>query len=215
MIALPESVRTGAIEPHWHLGIAGRSGYKQTPLKPAGMQATMRRLDEKYELYPRITVWDCEEWRYSPKKQAMSMVRQGVTHAILIGYSWGFGYGVRKLAYELVKRGVRVELLLDCDGVMRNGKLPTFWPCNYLSGRSLMPWAGSIVLPESCDNVQGYRQENDKPAGFPYRVGKKGDKTELPVLRSEIHTSIDECQPWNKLVDQKVHHIAKPFMALT
>lgn len=199
MKTLPPPIHS-AKKGKWLLGITGNSGFTQTKSGQRGMWDTMGELDELFERYPQVKVYDCETWKHSAKRQADQMKLDGVTHSIHIGYSYGGGYGVNKLSRACIKRGIRPEMLLLCDPVYRNRFLHPFFVSNVFAVRSLFPGSAKIKYPAGV-HIKGIRQEKNKPQAHPVQIGD-GKPYKLPLAQDKtlIHSEMDDCNEWRALV---------------
>ena len=216
MSQLPPSIHSGFIHIDSKLGITGNSGYGQTRGEARGMADTMNRLQEELECYPRIKVYDCRVWKDNGKRQAKEMKRDGITHAINLGYSYGGGYGANKLARAEIKCGIRPELVLLCDPVYRNLALPTLFSAIVLCGRSLMPGSAKITYPKEVTWLRGLRQTKNIPSAHDIRKGKKGRTIRLPAVADTNigHSEIDDCKEWNSFVDASISPVVDLFKKL-
>ena len=110
------------------------------------------------------------EWNDSVREMAGLLERHavepGARRVVIAGYSWGAGYGGPRLARELMRRGIAVDLLILVDPIYRS-KLP-------LAFRLLAftTWFG-IRVPANVRAVVAWRQRRDALKGTGLRLDDK------------------------------------------
>lgn len=123
----------------------------------------------------------------------------GIGRVVIIGYSWGVGWGARKLATRLDRRGIVVPHLLSCDGVYRG---------RFSRLRSLInsgPLAPKIVVPSNVRRVTWLRQGINKPQGHEIAAAnEQRTKIELPTWVDLPHGEIDSSIEFEELAKKAV-----------
>lgn len=118
---------------------------------------------------------------------------------VLIGYSWGAGWGAMQMAKHLDKRGVRVTRALLIDPVYRH----RYWLGNW---RAFVPWI-PIRVPANVDHVTWWRQKRNLPRAHPLVGGVKIDAAQLVDCdhqhMDDAHIVVEACR----------HHALKEMAA--
>ena len=91
---------------------------------------------------------------------------------VIVGYSWGAGYGSIKLAQSLAKKKRIVDLLILIDPVYRSRLPLVFRMLAYTT------WFG-IVIPSNVRKVAVWRQNNHGPRGTKIKLEDKSKTTIL------------------------------------
>lgn len=144
-------------------------------------------------------VFDLRPWDHDWKALAAMVSRQGIREVIVIGYSWGGGFGAQVFARELEKHGIVVVLMGLCDAVFRPLWLWKKFPANVLSIRSILPGSAKIEIAKNVMRVFGVYQTETVPKGHTWKIPPhtvKGRFRKLPYP----HTTIDEAQEWHEMV---------------
>lgn len=128
----------------------------------------------------------------------------------IVGYSWGAGWGAKRLAVELNFRGLTVPGMLLCDPVYRSPVLPAWLPLNPLSLIHKRRWAPKIYLPSNIRNVRWLRQDVSRPQAHQLvAVNPQATVIHPPKVLQLIHSEMDESNEFaamsRELVNQAFH----------
>ena len=187
------------------VGIFTISGFTETEERLTGMEEIQRQLDDQYRHEDRVHVYDLRPWKHNAKGLAALAKRDGITHAIILGYSWGGGYGSPRLAKCLIKEGIKIPLVLLCDPVYRPQWLPSLGPANIFGFRALIPRSAVITFPAEIKCISGIRQHNNIPQGHKVRIGDGPAFDMVLINRSNInHGLIDNSYEWKSLVAAEI-----------
>lgn len=119
------------------------------------------------------------EWDDATKEMAELVKRHAIRDAnpgiIIVGYSWGAGYGSIQLAKSLAKKKRTVDLMLLIDPVYRS-KLPLIFRL-----LAYTTWFG-IKIPPNVLKVAVWRQNNNGPRGTKIKLE---DKSKTIILFEE------------------------------
>lgn len=185
------------------LGIATISGFRESDLEGSGTEDTHRKI-----LRPladgRALVYDVRPWNASPRAFAAMMVRDGIDRLVIVGYSWGAGYGAQRLARACARFGIVVELMLLCDPVFRPLWLPAWGVANLFGFRALIPRSACIEIPANVRRVASVFQRQTVPQGHPVRACSAWTEV-VPALEVEsTHTLIDSSPEWQAMVTNEL-----------
>jgi len=104
---------------------------------------------------------------------------------MLVGYSWGAGYGVVQLAKQLRERNIRVQHAVLCDPVKHSVAV---W-------RAMIPRTIfhhiQITIPSNIESVYWLRQYEDKPAGHDLVAESPYTKIHAPYILKCGHVEAD------------------------
>ncbi len=197
------------------IGIFPISGFTETEMDACGQDKIQRRLDQKFHHDQDVEVYDLRPWKADMAGLAELARRDGITHAIVLGYSHGAGYGSPHLCRELAARKIHVPLVLLCDPVYRPQWLPRWTIAQILSFRALIPRSATISFPGTVGRIRGVRQANNVPQGHRIRIGK-GEPFDVWLLtRPDVtHADIDDSEEWAELVDTEVEKTIGVLRAL-
>ncbi len=111
---------------------------------------------------------------------------------ILCGYSYGGGYGAKKLMDHCLARGVRFEHVILCDPVSRNplGWLGKWW----------------VKIPKNVKNVWLLRQEVDYPRGCKVTVDPKYTSEAGIWMLGSGHTYCDDNPAYLEAINKAIVH---------
>ena len=172
------------------------SGFTESNRLPIGM----RRLWQD-ELRPRssakVFIHPPVRWKHDCRDLVGTLEEINASRLIIIGYSWGVGYGATRLAKRALRAGIDVRLVLSCDGVYRPTWLPTW--ANFLAVNALTR-ARPIRFPGRVEAVAGVRQSGTLPAG--HDILLRSQRVTLTKLEHETHSSIDDAPHWRAMVAQ-------------
>ena len=140
------------------------------------------------------------EWDHPPGKLVGALHRMGVPSVVVIGYSWGAGYGAQRFAAAALRAGIAVDLMLLCDPVYRPLWLPPFLGTLPLALRALLPDSAVIRVPHGVRRVAAVRQAISLPRGHKLHLGP-ATASPLPRVLPYSHTAIDSAPEWHALVD--------------
>jgi len=134
---------------------------------------------------PDVCVQFChwnEDWAQRAAFIAENTRKVHDPEIIIAGYSWGAGYGARRLAAELKRHDLRVTSMTLCDPIYRSHLPITRW-----LALTRLPFP--IELPSNVEAVKVFTQLQSRPSAHPVLL--HGDR--LPVEELEAtHTNIDE-----------------------
>lgn len=137
-------------------------GFTQHLGRPSGSELLFNHL---WELVDGNTCVQLHTWRDDWPKIAEFMHRntdhRRPVKIHVFSYSWGFGWGFKKLAQELEKRGMVVNHAVGCDPVYRTAWMPEWLPLNPLSMLRLP----TIEIPANVRMVDHFYQRQDRPMG--------------------------------------------------
>lgn len=129
----------------------------------------------------QLRPWNCD-WRAEAE-----LIRRTSTNSptvVLVGYSWGAGWGVTRLASQLAKRGLGVSRAFLIDPVYRH----PYWLGNW---RAFLPW-WPIRIPANVAHVTWWRQEMDWPAGHDLRADGDATLIDREVVVEAAHVHMDD-----------------------
>lgn len=177
------------------------SGFRESEQASSGTERLHGMVTAAFS--PLAKIYDLRPWDHDMKGLARKMSRDGMTEAIIIGYSWGGGFGAQQLAKTCQSVSLRVPLMLLCDAVYRPQWLPSLLPANVLALRSIIPGSARIHIPENVERVAGVYQTMTIPKGHAYKMHggtKYGGMRKLDYP----HTEIDDAPEWRKLVTDEL-----------
>lgn len=183
-------------------------GFTETARDSTGLEECHRRHVAPYDDDPAIDVQPVREWKSDWKGIAARAHRDGIGSVVVVAYSWGAGWGAMRLARELQRQRITVELMLLCDPVFRPLWLPSWGFANLLGFRALIPGSATIKVPDNVERLVGLRQTNKRPCGHPLLW--HGKTVHLPKVSSATHTSIDSSPAWFDLVERELLAWLKP-----
>jgi hypothetical protein len=197
------------------IGIFVVAGFTETEAENTGSDFMQRALDEQFRKDYDVEVYDLRPWKADMAGLAELAKRDGVTHAIVLGYSHGAGYGSPHLCEELAKRKISISLLLVCDPVYRPQWLPRWTIAQALAFRALIPRSAVIRLPKQVARVKGVRQRNNVPQGHQLRIGDGPAFDVTLIERKNVnHSNIDESAEWRELVAEEVFNCVSTLRSL-
>lgn len=178
-------------------------GFTEDLAHETGTEWLYKRVIRKFSGPEVTTTWPMP-WDVDTAAVAAFALRQGFAEAVIVGYSWGAGYGAQRLAEELGELGIRVRLMLLCDPVYRPRWLPAWMGAFPLVFRALGRTA-RVRVPASVKRVAWVRQRENLPAGHDLKADDLGRTTiEDPLWLRYRHTAIDQAPEWFELVEQKL-----------
>lgn len=145
---------------------------------------------------PNLVIYSPEVWHSDPKVIMSELRRANVRKIMLIGYSWGAGYGCIKTARFARDYGISIPLACFCDPVFRSALLPTYIPINPLS---LLP-RKRITVPPSIKEVRWVKQKLNLPGNAELVAESPNTKINPPIWIEAKHAHIDESEVWFDLV---------------
>lgn len=86
----------------------------------------------------------------------------------IVAYSWGCGHGAMTLARQLKGRGIRVRVIVSCDGVARPWLAR--WRAVWSPLLSRIFGEPRISVPANVDRVVFLRQRTNRPFGHEFAV---------------------------------------------
>jgi pimeloyl-ACP methyl ester carboxylesterase len=149
----------------------------------------------------QVVIYSPEVWSQNPKVLLSEMRRVGIRRVMLIGYSWGAGYGCINFARHARNFGVEIPHACFCDPVYRSRLLPHWLPLNPLS----LLRGQRILVPPAIQQVRWVKQETDIPGGNTL-IPEDPFHTLIhnPIVLNTTHARIDEHYHWVDLVKKTV-----------
>lgn len=183
------------------IGIACISGFTETDREATGTDLLHREIERRWGRRPDVEVYDLRPWKHDAAGFAALMDRDDISEAIVIGYSWGAGYGSPRLCREILRHGIRIPLVLLCDPVYRPQWLPAWGPANVFGFRALFPRSAVIQFPAGVEQILGVRQASTIPQGHRVQIGEE-EPFDVKLLRRTCltHTNLDSSTEWKSLV---------------
>jgi len=168
-------------------------GFRQRTRTQMGLK-TLWREDLRPLAGPKAFVHPPVRWCHDVKDVLGTVRDVGAKRLIVVAYSWGVGYGARRVVREALSQGLKVDLVCSCDGVW---KAPgSRWLTGWLSVFS-MTRLPSIPFPKAVGRVVGVKQETSRPSGHSIR---HGDTWIFLKQLDATHNEIDEHPTWRSLV---------------
>lgn len=170
------------------------SGFSQRSDRPHGCLRLYRRLAMHRMPHTelRLLTWDADV-----RALADEMATLGTQRVLVAAYSYGAGWGARRLAWHLQSRGIAIDLMLLSDPVHRTW----FRPLNL---RALLPtghrFKPRIVLPATVRRVRTWRQITEPPFASPVYVPDPDEQVIL--VPNTPHVAMDDFAGWHDAVQQ-------------
>lgn len=169
----------------WHVCI---SGFLQSQGKMSGILGLWLntiRPQASQDVFTIYRPWDA---KWDEVANLIFLTRQP-EREVLVGiyaYSYGGGWGARRLSLELQKRGITVSTCILSDPVYRHPFFPLAW-------LALTP-CPRIHLPQNVDRVIYFLQRNNKPSGHLVTLERNKKKIEAPpmLVANISHQYMDE-----------------------
>ena len=143
------------------------AGFRQKLGEMSGPALLDRRLKDMLHDRRRDHV-ALRTWKSDHAGTAAEVARMGCRRVVLVGYSYGCGWGVKHLAKELAALDIEVDLCVLIDPVPRTW----FVPANVMA----MTRAGRFHVPRNVKRVALIRQLNGRPYGRDIVVGAGTEK---------------------------------------
>jgi len=193
------------------LGIAVISGFTETERKSCGLDKIQRALDELYKKTDNVEVYDLRQWKSDMRGLAELMKRDGITHAVIIGYSHGAGYASPLLARYLDKHEIAVKAALLCDPVYRPQWLPRWTLAQLLAIRALIPESAVIKFPSNVSTIKGIRQDSSIPSGHKVIIEGREHPWHVALIERQgiNHCTIDNAPEFQNLVFNNIAKILR------
>lgn len=183
-----------------------RSGNLQTAASPgSGCVRLFEDLNARFA--SRTVRVELEAWKDDPETTAAFVDRLSSDldppKIVLIGYSWGAGYGCVRLAKALRTRGLQVDAAVLCDPVYHSRVL--WWRA--LLARTLFRPV-TITIPSNVAEVHWLRQHVDRPAGHDL-VAQAPKRTTIhdPQVLDVGHLAIDDTREFHSLALRTVQDV--------
>ena len=180
-------------------------GFTETARDSTGLEDVHRRVIKPYATRHDVEVQPVRQWKDDWKGLARRAYRDDAQEAVLVGYSWGAGWGCQKLAAELSRHWITVRLMLLCDPVYRPLWLPPWGAANLLGFRALIPNSATIKIPSNVQRLRGLRQTNKSPRG--HACLWAGERVNFPRVANATHTNIDSSPAWEALVSVELQNL--------
>lgn len=166
------------------------SGFRQGLGADNGTHEIWEALRKYQSAQVQVTVctWN-DDWR--GRAELIDAFSDPDALILVAAYSWGAGYGLRKLAKHLRKRGRSIDMAVLCDPVYRS-RVPLF---RWLA--LVRRWR--IRLPENIRRAVWFYQRNRHPMGHLPRPADDPRVIRLQQL-DETHNSIDEAEEYYNAV---------------
>lgn len=149
-------------------------------------------------------------WDARTDRIAAFLQRQKVERVIIVGYSWGGGFGAQRFARECAERGIAVPLMLLCDAVYRPLWLSPFTGLLPLAFRALLPGSAKIEIPRNVRRVVSVRQTLSLPMGHPISGDLYATTVEPSRFLGYSHTAIDAAPEWHTLALSEIQKFLAP-----
>ncbi len=153
-----------------NLGVIVISGFSQKVSDRTGMGELYCKL-RKYASPTHYVMHRAWKGNFKELAAILDRDRTDEFKLVVIAYSWGCGHGVQELAKHLGRFGIRINLLILIDPVLKR-------PGWALSPRQA--WAltrfGRFKVPPNVDQVWSCRQLNHTPFGRKLRLASKRTK---------------------------------------
>lgn len=173
------------------------SGFTQNIGRPTGFDKLWAKL--RRAVKPEVVLTPPLVWNTDWKRWANFICRTSIDQPeiVVIGYSWGVGYGAVKLANELKKRGDNYQIShsVFCDPVYHSWMRP--WRAFFNSSK--------IVLPRNinCEGLVWFRQHEGKPMGADL-VSENFQSVPAPIILHCRHEYADDSATFHALAVKKV-----------
>lgn len=133
----------------------------------------------------------------------------------IVGYSWGAGWGAKRLAVELQARGIEIPRMLLCDPVYRSPVLPAWLPLNPLSLIHRGRLTPRIKLPSNIRRVDWLRQEISRPRSHDLvAVNPQATRIKPPIELELIHSEMDESREFAGMSQELVEVVLRDAAVL-
>ena len=185
--------------------ILTRMGFTEDRSKRTGQEILWAEELRAFSCSEVSVAWP-SEWNADPEDEVYFLKRNGIQRIVLIGYSYGGGYGVQKLADLAIKEGLEVPLMLLCDPVYRPKWLPG-WKWLH-SPRSLFPDGAEIKVNPKVGRVSYVRQEISLPRAHKVSLSP-GTVLGRALTLEALHTEIDEAPEWRYMVREELEKLLK------
>lgn len=163
------------------------TGFRESWDKPTGLEAFWWN-ELRMHSRPLVMVHPPFKWSRDMKEVARLLDRHLLDDGVIITicYSYGMGYGHRRLARDLGALGRKIHTTFSIDGVYRSRLWSTKW-------LAFTNWA-KIRVPENVERVVPFVQKQDPLLQGHSIVAKdpKSTVVEEPVLIKATHTEIDD-----------------------
>jgi pimeloyl-ACP methyl ester carboxylesterase len=207
------------------------SGALQHEGQSHGLARLFTRLEERLDrpgLFLELLRWS-HDWRHVARKIRLA-TRVGIEpHVIVVGYSYGGGWGAMQLARRLEDEGLAIDELYMVDAVYRSpwwllmwrSFMPPHWPRRrgYTRGAALRQWffrglwllgklcpplVPTIKIPRNVGFVNEIRQRENVPMG--HKLVRESPKT--MILRTlplcVRHEAMDDVRVLHEMVEDSV-----------
>jgi len=193
------------------------TGRTEDSVYPSGTGELYRRLRERYSSKIYISLWP---WNTNWEFVAGLIKHYDHEHMqyVLGGYSWGVGWGIRRLVYQLknIDPHRTIETVVSCDGIWRFIFTPSWFRIAPSVIGSAIPFNTvfpRIVIPMNVCKVRWVRQANGWPTGDKV-VAENPIFTHVydeVIIRDEEynHFNIDEHPVFEELMDQSIKELIR------
>lgn len=126
----------------------------------------------------------------------------------IVGYSWGGGWGAKRLSEQLQDRGLYIPRMLLCDPVYRSPFLPAWLPLNPLSLIAIGKLRPAIRLPSNIRRVEWLRQGVSYPRGHDLvAINSQATRIKAPVEIQLVHSEMDESYEFAEMSRELVRSV--------
>lgn len=169
------------------------SGFTQNRSRESGSEILWRKLQAyaDHEHYVEVRKWK-SNWKRVALFIHRNLDEDGIIN--IYAYSWGAGWGFRKLERELKKLGRRVHVAVLCDPVYRNPWMPSWLPLNPIS-MTLIPRI-SVV---NTDHVFWLYQRLNYPRGHAPKTKDPSINIHRGILINVVHVDADKSLRYHNL----------------
>ena len=145
-------------------------GFSESTRRVTGIEKIWRAVRETSG--PDAWIIHPQRWNLNARDLAALIARNAHPSAriVIVGHSWGIGWGAMRLAESLGRLGMEISDILSADGVYRSPLLPGWLPLNILSlGRLLRP---RIRVPSNVRWIHAFVQRRAVPAGHGFTAAQ-------------------------------------------
>lgn len=148
-----------------------------------------------------VTTFHPLNWNHDFDSMVRILDRYCIDKLILIGYSWGAGYGCVKLAKKLRKTKVNIISCLMCDPVYRPSWIPAWM--GILPFLQSLNTSRRIKIPTNIKKTRWVRQFLSIPRGH--------DLDGFNISRAKVlqysHAAIDSSPEWRAMVKDELERL--------
>lgn len=164
------------------------------------------------------------DWNAQAEHIARLMMEATNPRLMIVGYSWGGGFGFTRFANKLRDRGVTIHAAILSDAVYHWGprcchtplglyaaQIKAYYPYLHCTQKLIdwhcLPPRPRITVPDNVLMVESFYQENSRLRGHELVCDSPNTILHRTKINLRNHTSMDECPEFR----QKCKDIAKEF----